>query len=47
MPGSAAFIRVTFDTEGKTYYQDRIITLVTNSKRKKEKLRFKVFVAPK
>jgi hypothetical protein len=47
MPGSTASIRMTFDTEGKPYYQDRIITLDTNSKRKKEKLRFKVFVAPK
>lgn len=47
MPGSTVSIRVTFDTEGKSYYQDRIIYLDTNTKRKKEKLRFKVFVAPK
>jgi len=47
MPGATAGIRVTFDTEGKSYYQDRMISLDTNTKRKKEKLRFKVFVAPK
>lgn len=47
MPGATAGIRVTFDSEGKSYYQDRIIYLDTNTKRKKEKLRFKVFVAPK
>ena len=47
MPGNTTTIRVAFDSEGKSYYQDRIIYLDTNTKRKKEKLRFKVFVAPK
>lgn len=47
MPGATASVRITFDTEGKPYYQDRIIYLETNTKHKKEKLRFKVFVAPK
>ncbi|MEY4604776.1 MAG: hypothetical protein RIT43_2068 [Bacteroidota bacterium] len=47
MPGATAAIKVKFDSEGKSYYQDRIIYLDTNTKKKKEKLRFKVYVAPK
>lgn len=47
MPGSTVGIKVKFDSEGKSYYQDRIISLDTNTKKKKEKLRFKVYVAPK
>jgi len=46
-PGKSAVIKVTFDSEGKAYYQDRIIFLQTNTKKKTEKLRFKVFVEPK
>lgn len=46
LPGKSAIIKVTFDTEGKSYYQDRIIFLQTNTKKKTEKLRFKVFVEP-
>lgn len=47
LPGESSQIKITFDTEGKSYYQDRIIYFTTNTKRKKEKLRFKVFVSPK
>lgn len=47
LPGATANITVRFDTAGKSYFQDRIIYFDTNTKRKKEKLRFKVFVAPK
>lgn len=47
LPGKSAVIRVTFDTTGKSYYQDRLIYLTTNTKKKTEKLRFKVFVEPK
>jgi len=46
-PGKSAEINVTFDSEGKSYYQDRIIDLTTNTKRKTEKLRFKVYIEPK
>ncbi len=46
-PGKTAEIKVSFDTEGKTYYQDRVIYLSTNTKRKTEKIRIKVFVEPK
>jgi hypothetical protein len=35
-----------FDTNGKYYQQDRKIILHTNTKRKLEYLRFKVFVVP-
>lgn len=46
-PGDQAFINVVFDTNGKYYFQDRIIYLSTNTRKKREKLRFKVFVTPK
>ena len=46
-PGEQDFIDVVFDTNGKYYYQDRIIYLSANTKKKREKLRFKVFVIPK
>lgn len=45
-PGATDSIRVTFNTEGKFYMQDRKIELFSNT-RKKEKLRIKVFVVPK
>jgi hypothetical protein len=47
LSGESAIIKITFETEGKSYYQDRIIYLKTNTKKKTEKLRFKVFVEPK
>jgi hypothetical protein len=47
LPGDAGRINVNFDTNGKYYYQDRTIYLLTNTKKKREKLRFKVFVEPK
>ncbi len=46
-PGQKAVIKLTFDTEGKTFYQDRTIFLQTNTKKKTDKLRFKVYVEPK
>ena len=46
-PNQSVFIDVTFDTNGKYFYQDRVIYFATNTKRKREKLRFKVFVIPK
>lgn len=46
LPGKTFNIKVTFDTKGKTYLQDRAILLQTNTKKKEEKLRFKVFVIP-
>lgn len=46
-PNETAFIEVSFDTRGKYFYQDRVIYFATNTKRKREKLRFKVFVIPK
>lgn len=45
-PGESFPIKVTFDTAGKYYYQDRTIGLVTNTN-KKHSLRFKVKVTPK
>ena len=47
LSGESAIIKITFETEGKSYFQDRIIYLKTNTKKKTEKLRFKVFVEPK
>jgi hypothetical protein len=47
LPGQTGTIKVIFDSSGKSYYQDRIIFLNTNTKRKTEKLRIKVFIEPK
>jgi len=43
-PGKSGEVKVTFDTKGKSYYQDRIIEIFSNSKKGTEKLRIKVFV---
>lgn len=45
-PGDVGKIVVEFDTNGKYYQQDRKIILHTNTKRKLEYLRFKVYVIP-
>lgn len=45
-PGETYALKVTFDTTGKYYFQDRTIGLVTNTS-KKHSLRFKVKVIPK
>jgi hypothetical protein len=46
-PGEGEYIDVSFNTNGKYFFQDRVVYLATNTKRKREKLRFKVFVIPK
>jgi hypothetical protein len=43
-PGETAVIHLTFDTKDKYGLQDRSIYLITNTKRKMERLRFKVNV---
>lgn len=43
-PGETVSLKVTFDTKGKSYFQDRIIYLTTNTKAKEEKLRIKVSI---
>jgi len=43
-PGETIPLKVTFDTKGKSYFQDRIIYLSTNTKDKEEKLRIKVSI---
>ncbi len=45
-PGETAFVDVSFDTNKKYYQQDRKILLFTNTKKKIETLRFKVYVIP-
>ena len=47
LPGESFALKVTFDTNGKYYFQDRIIYLKANTKEKTHKLRFKVNVKPK
>lgn len=47
LPGASFDLRVTFDTKGKYYFQDRIIYLQTNAKKETQQLRFKVKVVPK
>lgn len=46
LPNETTRVRVTFDTEGKAFFQDRVILLNTNTRRKTEKLRIKVNVIP-
>lgn len=46
-PGQSYRMKVTFDSTGKSEWQDRAILLQTNTKKKEEKLRIKVYVAPK
>ena len=46
-PGATDSIHVTFETKGTFYQQDRKIILFTNTKKKVEQLRFKVFVNPR
>jgi hypothetical protein len=43
-PGTTDSLLLTFDTTGKSYHQDRTILIFSNSKKKTEKLRIKVFV---
>ena len=43
-PGETYALKVTFDTKGKYYFQDRTIHLVTNTKKGKYSLRIKVKV---
>lgn len=46
-PGQSYKMNVTFDSNGKSEWQDRAILLQTNTKKKQEKLRIKVYVVPK
>ena len=46
-PGAYFNLKITFDTKGKYYFQDRLIKLRTNTKSGEEELRFKVNVIPK
>lgn len=45
-PGKSGIVKVIFDSEGKSYYQDRIIILTTNTRKKTVKLRIKVYIEP-
>jgi hypothetical protein len=47
LPGESYKLKVSFDTNGKYYLQDRIIYLKTNTKKETHRLRFKVKVIPK
>jgi len=46
-PGETYKLKVTFDTNGKYYFQDRVIYLKANTKKKTHTLRFKVKVIPR
>lgn len=43
-PGATDSLLLTFDTTGKSYYQDREIAIFTNTKKKVERLKVKVKV---
>ncbi|MBI1836825.1 MAG: DUF1573 domain-containing protein [Flavobacteriia bacterium] len=47
LPGQKGEIKISFDTNGKYGFQNRTIYLMVNTKKKVEKLRFKVTVIPK
>lgn len=44
MPNQQSQITITFDTNGKYGYQDRIISIYSNAKKSPVKLRIKVYV---
>jgi len=46
-PGDTLMLEVSFDTEGKYYFQDREILIFANTKKAIHKLRFKVNITPK
>lgn len=46
LPGATGVVKITFDTNGKYYQQDRVIFLTTNTKKGEERLRFKIYVIP-
>ena len=45
-PGQKGEIKMIFNSAGKYYIQDRVILLEMNTKKKTEKIRFKVYVIP-
>mgnify|MGYP003642175914 CR=1 FL=1 len=47
LPGETYRLKLTFDTHGKYYFQDRIIYVKANTKKGTHKLRMKVNVIPK
>lgn len=47
LPGETYKLKVTFDTHGKYYFQDREILLKANTKKETHKIRLKVNVIPK
>lgn len=46
-PNAIDSVRVTFDTNGKYFFQDRTVIVYSNTKKKKTTLRLKVHVIPK
>lgn len=47
MPGETDSLKMTFDTNGKYWYQDRVIIVHSNARKKETILRLKVYVIPK
>lgn len=47
LPGQKSEIKITFDTNGKFGFQDRIVKVYSNANKSPIKLRVKVFVQPK
>lgn len=46
LPGTESEILITFDTNGKHGYQDRVISIYSNANKSPVKLRIKVYVYP-
>ena len=47
LPGKTDSLLLTFDTNGKYFYQDRIAVISSNAKKPETTIRFKVYVEPK
>ena len=45
-PGESGELKLTFDTSGKYYFQDRSVIMNMNTKKQTEKIRLKVYVIP-
>jgi hypothetical protein len=46
LPGESGELKLTFDTSGKYYFQDRSVLINMNTKKQTEKIRLKVYVIP-
>lgn len=46
LPGQSGELKLSFDTQGKYYFQDRNVLIKMNTKKQTERIRLKVYVIP-